>query len=236
MEFSLDGAFCSSTLQLGLLSERFRLLIATGNRAYALALATHFALDPHAGPAHLVGICTTTVEALEHVRQEAEQPDHPDLLVFVSEVLEDGLGVDLVRMLQRASGRVRTLLTLTTFHRQPIREAIASGADAVVSQVGTGPALLLEALTSIVAGKPFLDPICRHLLEGGASSPQGELTEREVEVLQLVAQGLTNREMGQRLHIAETTARGHVQAIIQKLQVRDRTAAAAEGLRQGYVH
>ncbi|MEB3264033.1 MAG: response regulator transcription factor [Synechococcus sp.] len=236
MEFNLDGDFRTATLELGLLAQRFRLLIATGNRAYALALATHFVLDLPREPEHLAGICTTTAEALTHVAAEQQRNPAVELLVFVSEVLDDGLGVDLVRRLRQEPGPVRTLLTLSSCHRQPIREAIASGADAVVSQAGTGPALLLQALRSIAAGEPFLDPLCRHLLEEGPGAPREELTEREVEILQLVTQGFTNREMGVRLHIAETTARGHVQAILHKLKVRDRTAAAAEGLRQGYVH
>jgi two-component system response regulator DevR len=53
--------------------------------------------------------------------------------------------------------------------------------------------------------------------------------------LELVCEGFTNREIGQQLHIAESTARGHVQAIISKLHVRDRTAAAAEGVRRHLV-
>ena len=52
------------------------------------------------------------------------------------------------------------------------------------------------------------------------------------EVLQLLCDGLTNQQIGQRLHIAGSTARGHVQTIMQKLDVQGRTAAAAEGIRR----
>ncbi len=61
------------------------------------------------------------------------------------------------------------------------------------------------------------------------------LTARERVVLELVCTGLTNREIGTILMIAETTARGHVQSIIRKLDVRDRTAAAAEAVRRRIV-
>lgn len=65
--------------------------------------------------------------------------------------------------------------------------------------------------------------------------PAQRLTARERVVLELVCAGLTNREIGAILVIAETTARGHVQSIIRKLDVRDRTAAAAEAVRRRLV-
>ena len=68
-----------------------------------------------------------------------------------------------------------------------------------------------------------------------AETRRTQLTERERVVLELVCAGLTNREIGDILVIAETTARGHVQSIIRKLDVRDRTAAAAEGVRRQIV-
>ena len=57
------------------------------------------------------------------------------------------------------------------------------------------------------------------------------LNERQINVLELVCEGLSNREIGRRLHIADVTARQHVQAIIHKLHVRNRTASAAEAIR-----
>ena len=62
------------------------------------------------------------------------------------------------------------------------------------------------------------------------------LTRREFEVLQLVCDGLTNQQIGQRLNIAGSTARGHVQTIMEKLDVSGRTAAAAEAIRRQLAH
>ena len=58
------------------------------------------------------------------------------------------------------------------------------------------------------------------------------LTKRELSVLQLICLGMTNREIGERLHIAESTARDHVLRISHKLHVPNRTACAAEGIRK----
>ena len=61
------------------------------------------------------------------------------------------------------------------------------------------------------------------------------LTSRENDVLRLVCNGYTNREIGRELYIAESTARGHVQSVIRKMQVKNRTACAAEGVRRNLV-
>ena len=61
------------------------------------------------------------------------------------------------------------------------------------------------------------------------------LSPREYDVLQLICNGLSNREIGLNLHIAESTARGHVCALIHKLNARNRTACAAEGIRRRLV-
>jgi len=230
MEIRIDAEFRRRAIQLARLSLPFRFLICTNNRAYALALATHFAIDSLEDCERLVGICTTQVEALNHSAEFGS-----DLLVLVSELLDDGSGVELVSRLRQSQDPPLTLLNLKSTRRQTIREAIDSGADAILTYAGMGPALLSQALEAIQQRRRFIDPICEHLLETDKKDLKVELTSREVEILRLVAQGMTNREISVRLYIAETTARSHVQAIIHKLEVRDRTAAAAEGIRQGYV-
>lgn len=62
------------------------------------------------------------------------------------------------------------------------------------------------------------------------------LTSREREVLRLICDGLSNKEIGLKLHIAETTARDHVHSLIRKLNTRNRTACAVEGIRRQLVH
>ena len=66
----------------------------------------------------------------------------------------------------------------------------------------------------------------RELTEGPTRDPFGELSEREREVLSLVAEGLTNREIGERVHLAEKTVKNHVTNILGKLHVRSRVEAA----------
>lgn len=65
--------------------------------------------------------------------------------------------------------------------------------------------------------------------------PVTPLTPRESDVLQLICAGLSNREIGKKLHIAETTARDHVHSLIRKMNARNRTACAVEGIRRRLV-
>jgi DNA-binding NarL/FixJ family response regulator len=65
---------------------------------------------------------------------------------------------------------------------------------------------------------------------------QPSLTEREIQVLNLVAQGMRNKEIAAQLNISDETAQGHVKNILAKLSVHDRTAAVAVAVRRGIVH
>jgi DNA-binding NarL/FixJ family response regulator len=71
------------------------------------------------------------------------------------------------------------------------------------------------------------------LLDANRNAPH--LSEREVEVLKLVARGLANKQIAYALNIAETTARNHVKNILHKLGVQDRTLAATVGIQRGFI-
>ena len=116
-----------------------------------------------------------------------------------------------------------------------VQAALESGADALVLEESLGrTGALVFAVEQVLKGHTFVDPaLDRELPEVSAELPS-PLTPREVSVLQLVAHGLSNREIGEELHIAPTTARDHVQDILRRLGVRSRAAAAVEGVRRGY--
>jgi len=93
------------------------------------------------------------------------------------------------------------------------------------------------AVDQVLRGHTFVDPALEAAGGGpGPSEALEELTGRELEVLRLVAQGCSNREIAEQLQIAPTTARDHVQDILRRLRVRTRAAAAVEGWRRGYCH
>ncbi len=95
------------------------------------------------------------------------------------------------------------------------------------------PEQLLAAIRVVAAGDALLSPVghppCHRAVQppAGAAPPPGlsDLTERELDVLRLVARGLSNAEIGEELYISETTVKTHVTHILQKLQLRDRVQA-----------
>lgn len=144
-----------------------------------------------------------------------------------------------------AGGRKTRILILTTFHLDEyVAEALRAGASGFLLKDATGDQLV-EAVRVVAAGEAMLAPsVTRRLLErmtqDAASTVDGRdlrklLSAREVDVLLLVARGMSNAEIGAELHLAETTVKSHVQNVLAKLGVRDRLQAAVAAYESGLV-
>ena len=81
----------------------------------------------------------------------------------------------------------------------------------------------------------YVDPLIRHILDPSHFKKSDLLSERELDVLELVCDGMTNHEIGHKLHIADVTARQHVQAVIRKLHAKNRTDSAVKAIREELV-
>lgn len=169
------------------------------------------------------------VEAIECVRQY--DPD-----VVLMDVRMPGMdGVEATRRIV-ASGANARILILTTFDvDEYVHDAIRAGASAFLLK-DIRPAQLVEAIRIVAAGEALLAPsVTRRLLERFASSFPAELTphqplvdtltSRELEILTLLANGLSNAELAERLYLGETTIKTHVSSILRKLGLRDRVQA-----------
>ena len=159
---------------------------------------------------------------------------HPaQAILFISEHLQDGSGFELIREVHKRDSKHRSVLILTDNHDQSVRALQDPVLAAVVldDNIGGPTCVLTKALAAVNHGERFVDPAIRY---GTTTSSDFErLSERELEVLSLVADGLSNKEVGERLHLASTTVRDHMQSVMRKLQVNTRTGAAVAGLRQG---
>jgi DNA-binding NarL/FixJ family response regulator len=154
-------------------------------------------------------------------------------------------GVAATRALLRGAAPVPAkILILTTFHLDAyVAEALRAGASGFLLKEATADQLI-EAVRVIASGEAILAPsVTRRLLETMAEDSAGDggqqirdlLSAREVDVLLLVARGLSNAEIGATLHLAETTVKSHVQSMLGKLGVRDRLQAAVAAYDAGLV-
>jgi DNA-binding NarL/FixJ family response regulator len=176
----------------------------------------------------VVGEATTGTEALQQVRTL-----RPDVVVMDIRMPEMD-GIEATRRITTDPSLEHTrILVLTTFELDEyVFGALDAGASGFLLKGGE-PADLVQAIRVLAAGDSLLAPsVTRKLIETYVSRPQpplaiyqdglDELTSREREVLGLIAQGLTNAEIAQTLHVSPLTAKTHVSRILMKLGARDR--------------
>ena len=187
----------------------------------------------------VVGEAEDGVQALELARRH--RPD-----VILMDVRMPRLdGVEATRRLVEA-GAARRVLILTTFDLDEyVFEALRAGASGFLLK-DVQPAQLVEAIRVVARGEALLAPTVTrrlldrfaHTLPGPPDPPPPELaslTEREREVLGLLAGGLSNAELAKRLFLSETTVKTHVSSILRKLGLRDRVQAVVLAYQAGLV-
>jgi len=183
------------------------------------------ALLESAGDVEIVGEASTLSDARRLVPALA-----PDVLVLDVE-LPDGSGLDLCRDLKTLSPATRALVLTSVESEQTIVAAMKSGAVGYLLKQVEGTSLL-SAVRTIARGHSLVDPsLARRMVDWMGQSSQAPdelaaLTEQQLRILRLLAEGLTNREIGARLYLAEKTVKNHVTRILAKLGVQRRTQAA----------
>ena len=186
----------------------------------------------------VTGEAANGLEAVELARSLA-----PDVVLM--DVRMPGLdGIEATRRVTAASVQGPRVLMLTTFDLDEyVYRAIRAGASGFLLK-DVRPAELVHAVRVVSSGDTLLAPaITRRLLEefvrrplpGQRPAELGELTDRESEVLGLVARGLSNAEIAQRLFLGETTVKTHVTRILAKLHLRDRVQAVVLAYESGLV-
>ena len=141
-------------------------------------------------------------------------------------------GVDLLIALKRASIHVRTIVLSSHDTDEDIYRAVQAGAHAYLLK-DSPQSEMIDAIRSVNAGKRYFPrDIADRLAE---RMMRTNLTSREVEVLQMLARGLTNKDIGRALAISGNTVRNHVNSIIEKLEVSDRTEAATTAIQRGII-
>jgi two-component system response regulator DevR len=155
----------------------------------------------------------------------------PDVAVLDGR-LPDGSGVDVCRAVRSVDPSIRAIILTSYDDDEALFAAIMAGAAGYVLKQIMGNDLL-DVVRKVADGQSLLDPavtqrVLDRLRDGGASEPAElrALTPQERRILELVAEGLTNRQIGEKLFLAEKTVKNYVTSILTKLGLERRTQAA----------
>ncbi|GLI03722.1 response regulator [Phytohabitans aurantiacus] len=195
----------------------------------------------NAGGIEVVGEAADGLRAVELCR--TLEPD-----VVLMDVRMPGVdGIEATRRVVAAELATRVLVLTTFRHDEYVWGALRAGASGFLLKRAS-PERLVDAVRTVAAGETLLDPaVTRELVEhfvlratGGPDAAGSDevkriaaLTQREVQVLRLIAQGLSNEEIADLLVIAESTAKTHVKRILAKIGARDRAQAVVFAYRAG---
>ncbi|MFG3304635.1 response regulator [Streptomyces wuyuanensis] len=176
----------------------------------------------------VVGEAGTAADAL--VRIPAVRPD----VAILDVRLPDGSGVEVCREVRSQNEDIKCLMLTSYADDEALFDAIMAGASGYVLKAIRGSELL-SAVRDVAAGKSLLDPaatarVLERLRDGNAPKTDDKLaslTEQERRILDLIGEGLTNRAIGERLHLAEKTIKNYVSSLLSKLGMERRSQAAA---------
>ncbi len=176
----------------------------------------------------VVGEASTAGEALRRI--PAAKPH----VALLDARLPDGSGIDVCRDIRSSAPDVRCLILTSYDDNDALFAAVMAGAAGYLLKEIRGTSLV-DAVRQVAAGKSLLDPavtgrLLTRLREG---APQDErltsLTDREREILGLIADGMTNKQIGENLFLAEKTVKNYVSGLLAKLGMQRRTQAAVYG-------
>jgi two-component system response regulator DevR len=154
----------------------------------------------------------------------------PDVAVLDAR-LPDGSGIEVCRTVRAIDPQIKALILTSYDDDEALFAAIMAGAAGYVLKEITGQDLI-GAVHQVAQGNSLIDPtltarVLERVRNGPSTAPElADLTEQELKLLALIAEGLTNRQIGERMFLAEKTVKNYVSSILAKLGLERRTQAA----------
>jgi DNA-binding NarL/FixJ family response regulator len=150
---------------------------------------------------------------------------HPQIML-VDLQLPDGTGIDLMKKIRETQPEVRAIVLTSFDDDDALAAALDAGAVAYLLKSVRG-AEITDVVRAVAAGRTLLDErtVTRH--KAGHDDPTEHLTPSELRVLDLIGEGLSNREIAERLSVAEKTVKNHITSLLAKMGLQRRTQVAA---------
>ena len=211
------------------MTEKIRIFIADDHAIVREGLRALLATEPDL---ELVGEANDGAQAVSKAR--TLKPD----VILLDMVMPRMDGLEAIVEIKKNWSEAKIIMLTSFSDDEKVFSAIRSGALGYLLKESS-PQDLLQAIHSVARGEGFLPPsiaskVMREINQPPKLPPTKDpLTAREVEILQLVAQGLTNDEIAEKLVLSERTVRTHVSNILAKLQLANRTQAALYALKEG---
>ncbi len=181
-----------------------------------------------------------TVDDFEVVAQADTSDDaialyrqHQPAITLMDLRLKSGSGVAAIQGIRELAPESRIIVLTTYDGDEDIHKAIQAGARSYLLK-GASSEELIGAIRTVHAGRQYLSSLVAERLAGRAGTEP--LTSRELEVLQHIVRGRSNKEIAQEMRISEATVKSHINNLLGKLMVTDRTQAAMTALQRGIVH
>lgn len=176
----------------------------------------------------IVGEAGTVAEAMARI------PAARPTVAVLDARLPDGTGIDVCRDIRTQSPEIQCLILTSYDDDEALFTAVMAGAAGYLLKEIRGSSLV-DAIRQVAAGGSLMDPkvtgrLLARLRDGEPKDKRVEgLTARDRDILALIAEGLTNRQIGERLHLAEKTVKNYVSSLLAKLGMQRRTQAAVFG-------
>jgi two-component system, NarL family, response regulator len=200
-----------------------RILIVDDHPVVRVGLASMLGTQ---GGIKVIGSAATGAEALALLQHDSADVALVDLR------MPEMNGISLMHAMARLPSPPRVIVLTSYETDEDIYRAVNAGAQGYLLK-NTPQAEMIEAISTVHAGRRYIPGhIAAHLAERMMRS---NLTTRELDILKMLAKGLTNKEIGAALKISENTVRNHVINIIEKLEVSDRTEAATTAIQRGII-